>query len=411
MSHAFARIEDAIEAIRRGEIVIVVDDPDRENEGDFVMAAEMVTPDAINFMVTYGRGLVCLPMTRTRAADLGLRPMVAGSRDPNGTAFTVSIDLHTPVNTGISAHDRARCIARAVSPDARSDEFRTPGHIFPLAARPGGVLERAGHTEAATDLARLAGFEPAGVICEVMNADGSMARLPDLVEVAREHGLLLVTIADLIAYRQRNEVLIDRVAEARIPTPYGEFRAIGYRSGTDGREHVALVLGPAEGGEDVLTRIHSECLTGDVLGSLRCDCRAQLQEAMREIAAIGRGVIVYVKGHEGRGIGILDKLRAYALQDGEGLDTVDANLALGLPADARTYEAAAQILRDLELQSVRLLTNNPAKRRGLETLGIAVSECVPLKTEPTPENLRYLQAKRDKLDHRLYLELELFEMA
>ncbi len=410
MTHPFARIQDAIDAIRRGEIVIVVDDPDRENEGDFVMAAEMVTPDAINFMVTHGRGLVCLPITGRRAADLGLRPMVAGSRDPKGTAFTVSIDLHTPVNTGISAHDRARCIARAVSPDARGDEFRTPGHVFPLAARPGGVLERAGHTEAATDLARLAGFEPAGVICEVMNADGSMARLPDLVEVAKTHGLLLVTIADLIAYRQRSEVLIERIAEARIPTPFGEFRGLGYRSGTDNREHIALVFGPAEGGEDVLTRIHSECLTGDVFGSLRCDCRAQLHEAMREIAAIGRGVIVYVKGHEGRGIGILDKLRAYELQD-EGLDTVDANLALGLPADIRTYEAAAQIVRDLEIQSVRLLTNNPAKCRGLEELGVIVSECVPLQTEPTPENLRYLQAKRDKLDHRLFLELELFEMA
>ncbi|MEX2457800.1 MAG: bifunctional 3,4-dihydroxy-2-butanone-4-phosphate synthase/GTP cyclohydrolase II [Actinomycetota bacterium] len=406
----FSRVEDAIAAIGRGEIVIEVDDPHRENEGDFVMAAELVTPDAINFMVTHGRGLVCMPVTAQRAADLGLRPMIAGSRDPKGTAFTVSIDLRDPVNTGISAHDRSRTIARAVSHDARAEEFRVPGHIFPLIARRGGVLERPGHTEAAVDLARMAGLEGAGVICEVMHSDGSMARLPDLVEVARRHGLHLITIEDLITYRQRTEVLIERTAEARIPTPYGEFRAVGYTSETDGHEHVAFVYGPAEGGEDVLTRVHSECLTGDVFGSLRCDCRAQLQEALREIAQVGRGVVVYIKGHEGRGIGLLDKLRAYGLQD-DGQDTVEANLSLGLPADGRSYETAAQILRDLGLRSVRLLTNNPAKCDALEALGITVSECVPLQTEPTAENLRYLQAKRDKLDHRLYLELGLFEMA
>jgi 3,4-dihydroxy 2-butanone 4-phosphate synthase/GTP cyclohydrolase II len=407
--HPFAPIDDAIAAIARGEVVIVVDDPSRENEGDFVMAAEMVTPDAINFMVTHGRGLVCLPITRKRAADLGLRPMVVGSMDPSGTAFTVSIDLLEPVNTGISAHDRARTVARAVSPDARSDEFRTPGHIFPLAARPGGVIERAGHTEAATDLARLAGFEPAGVICEVMSTDGSMARLPELIEVAREHGLLLITIADLIEYRQRTETQVERVAEARIPTPFGEFRAVGYRSLTDGREHVALVYGDAEGGEDVITRVHSECLTGDVFGSLRCDCNAQLQEAMRQIATVGRGVVVYLRGHEGRGIGLLSKIEAYALQD-QGQDTVEANLSLGLPADARSYEIASQILRELRIASVRLLTNNPAKCAGLEAIGTVVSECIPLEVEATEENLRYLQTKRDKLDHRILLELELVEM-
>ena len=405
----FSRIEDAIEAIARGEVVIVVDDPSRENEGDFVMAADAVTPDAINFMVTHGRGLVCMPITRERTARLGLRPMIAGPGDPKGTAFTVSIDLRVPASTGISAHDRARCIARAVSADARATEFSVPGHVFPLTARDGGVLERAGHTEAAVDLARLAGREPAGVICEVMNPDGSMARLPDLIDVAATHGLHLITIADLIAYRQRTESHVERVAEARIPTPVGEFRAVGYRSLVDDREHLALVYGPAEGAEDVVTRVHSECLTGDVFGSLRCDCNAQLQEAMRQIATVGRGVVVYLRGHEGRGIGLLEKVKAYALQD-EGQDTVEANLTLGLPADGRTYEIAAQILRDLGVASVRLLTNNPAKCDALAGLGVPVSECIPLETVPTEENLRYLQTKRDKLAHRILLELELVEM-
>jgi 3,4-dihydroxy 2-butanone 4-phosphate synthase / GTP cyclohydrolase II len=360
-------------------------------------------------MVTHGRGLVCMPITRERAGTLGLRPMVAGPGDPKGTAFTLSIDLRVPASTGISAHDRARCISRAVAPDARAEQFNVPGHVFPLTARPGGVLERAGHTEAAVDLARLAGAEPAGVICEVMNLDGSMARLPDLIEVARAHGLHLITIADLIAYRQRVESHVERVAEARIPTPVGEFRSIGYRSLVDGREHIALIYGETDDGEDVMVRVHSECLTGDVFGSLRCDCNAQLQEAMRQIATIGRGVVVYLRGHEGRGIGLLDKIKAYALQD-EGQDTVEANLSLGLPADARSYETAAQIIRDLGILSVRLLTNNPAKCAGLESLGVTVSECIPLEIEPTAENLRYLQTKRDKLDHRILLELELVEM-
>ena len=400
----FSRIEDAIEAIRRGEIVIVVDDPDRENEGDFIMAAEKATPEAVNFMVTHGRGLLCLPVTEERAARLGFRPMVEDGRHGDGTAFTVSIDLADPPgNTGISAPDRARCIRRAVAADARLEEFRTPGHVFPLRARPGGVLERAGHTEAAVDLARLAGFEPAGAICEIMNADGSMARLDDLIEVAREHNLHLITIADLIAYRLRWENHVRRVAEAEIPTPYGPFRAICYESWLDGRQHIALLYGDPEGKPDTLVRMHSECLTGDVFGSLRCDCGMQLQEAMKRIATEGEGVIVYIRGHEGRGIGIMHKLRAYGLQD-TGADTVEANETLGFPADARDYGTGAQILVDLGLTTLRLLTNNPSKRAGLEGYGLAILERVELETVPTPQNLRYLRAKRDKLGHDLDIE-------
>ncbi|MGH2728294.1 MAG: GTP cyclohydrolase II, partial [Actinomycetota bacterium] len=318
--------------------------------------------------------------------------------------FTVSIDLTDPPgNTGISAPDRSRCIARAVAADARPEEFRTPGHVFPLRARPGGVLERAGHTEAAVDLARLAGFEPAGAICEIMNADGSMARLDDLVEVARAHGLHLITIADLIAYRLRIESHVRRVAEAEIPTPYGPFRALCYESWLDGRQHLALLYGEPEGKPEVLVRMHSECLTGDVFGSLRCDCGMQLQEGMRRIAGEGEGVIVYIRGHEGRGIGMMHKLRAYGLQD-SGAVTVEANVSLGFPADARDYGTGAQILVDLGLSTLRLLTNNPAKRAGLEGYGLSIVERVELETVPTPQNLRYLQAKRDKLGHDLDIE-------
>ncbi|MGH2793087.1 MAG: bifunctional 3,4-dihydroxy-2-butanone-4-phosphate synthase/GTP cyclohydrolase II [Actinomycetota bacterium] len=400
----FSRIEDAIEAIRRGEIVIVVDDPDRENEGDFIMAASKITPQAVNFMVTHGRGLLCLPVTEERAARLGFRPMVEDIHNGDGTAFTVSVDLADPPgNTGISAPDRARCIARAVASDARLDEFRTPGHVFPLRARDGGVLERAGHTEAAVDLARLAGFEPAGAICEIMNTDGSMARLDDLIEVARTHGLHLITIADLIAYRLRYETHVRRVAEAEIPTPYGPFRALCYESRRDGEQHIALLYGDPEGKPETLVRMHSECLTGDVFGSLRCDCGMQLQEAMRRIATEGEGVIVYIRGHEGRGIGIMHKLRAYGLQD-SGADTVEANETLGFPADAREYGTGAQILVDLGLTTLRLLTNNPAKRAGLEGYGLAIVERIGLETVPTPQNLRYLRAKRDKLGHDLDIE-------
>ena len=401
----FAAIEDAIAAIARGEIVIVVDAPDRENEGDFVMAADKVTPEAVNFMVTHGRGLLCMPMTGERLDALKLRAMVPENEAGAETAFTISIDMRLPRNTGISAYDRARTIRRALDADATADEFRTPGHVFPLRARDGGVLERAGHTEAAVDLARLAGCRPAGAICEIMNADGTMARVPDLIDVAEQHGLLLITIEDLIAYRARLEAMVRREADARIPTPYGEFTAVGFRSEMDGREHIALVYGSPEGSRGTLVRVHSECLTGDAFGSLRCDCGAQLRESMRLIAAEGSGVIVYVKGHEGRGIGIMQKLLAYRLQDA-GADTVEANLMLGHPADARDYMAAAKILAALDVDDVRLLTNNPAKRSGLEQYGITVQTRLPLVTVPTEENLRYLQTKRDKFDHEL-LELSL----
>jgi len=401
----FASIDAAIEAIARGEVVIVVDAPDRENEGDFVMAADKVTPEAVNFMITHGRGLLCMPMTGERLDALKLRAMVPENEAGAETAFTISIDMKLPRNTGISAYDRARTIRRALDADASADEFRTPGHVFPLRARDGGVLERAGHTEAAVDLARLAGCKAAGAICEIMNADGTMARVPDLIEVARTHGLLMITIEDLIAYRARAEAMVRREADARIPTPYGEFTAVGFRSESDGREHIALVYGNPEGSRGTLVRVHSECLTGDAFGSLRCDCGAQLRESMRLIASEGEGVIVYVKGHEGRGIGIMQKLLAYRLQDA-GADTVEANLMLGHPADARDYMAAAKILAALDVDNVRLLTNNPAKRTGLEQYGITVDTRIPLVTVPTEENLRYLQTKRDKFDHEL-LELSL----
>ncbi|MHB8511587.1 MAG: bifunctional 3,4-dihydroxy-2-butanone-4-phosphate synthase/GTP cyclohydrolase II [Actinomycetota bacterium] len=397
MRSKLSSINNAIEALQRGEIVIVVDDPGRENEGDFVMAAERVTPEAVNFMVTHGRGLVCLPMTGERLDALGARAMVPNS---NSTAFTLSIDLAEPRNTGISAYDRARCIRRAVELDATADEFVMPGHVFPLRAREGGVLERPGHTEAAVDLARLAGLSPAGVICEILNEDGTMARMPDLEKIAEKHNMPLITIEDLIEYRRHNEVSVKRVAQGRIPTAYGEFTAFGYEG--DGEEHIAFVYGDPQPGS--LVRVHSECLTGDVFGSLRCDCGAQLREAMRMIALEGAGAVVYLKGHEGRGIGINHKLRAYTLQDA-GADTVEANEALGFPADMRDYAVGAHILRDLSLDRVRLLTNNPSKRAGLEMYGIEVMDRVPIETIPTLENLRYLQTKRDRLDHELTLEL------
>jgi 3,4-dihydroxy 2-butanone 4-phosphate synthase/GTP cyclohydrolase II len=404
---AFSPIDEAIDAFARGEILVVVDDPGRENEGDFVMAAEWVTPDAVNFMVTHGRGLLCLSMTGDRVDALDLSQMVP-SNEPGATAFTVSIDLREPTNTGISAFDRARCIRRAISEDARPEEFQKPGHVFPLRARPGGVLERPGHTEAAVDLARLAGLRAAGVICEIMNPDGSMARQEDLAWVARRHGLRIITIADLIAYRLRHEAHVSRLSEARIPTSSGDFTAVCYGSDLDSLEHVALVKGTPQGGRDVLVRVHSECLTGDAFGSLRCDCGDQLRQSLEAIAEAGEGVVVYLRGHEGRGIGLSHKFRAYNLQDG-GIDTVEANERLGFAPDARTYTTAAHILRDLGIESIRLLTNNPAKVAGLEMSGIEVTERVPLQTTPNPESLRYLQAKRDKLDHAL-LGLERFEL-
>jgi 3,4-dihydroxy 2-butanone 4-phosphate synthase/GTP cyclohydrolase II len=394
----FATIEEGLEDIRAGRMVVVVDDPDRENEGDLVMAAEMVTAETVNFMARHGRGLICLPLLPGRLDELDIPLMVAESSCPLSTAFAVSVDLENG-STGISAEDRAATIRHIMNPEARPGDFRRPGHVFPLRARPGGVLRRAGHTEAAVDLARLAGLNPAGVICEILNEDGTMSRLPQLLEFARRHGLKVVSIADLIAFRRQTERLVERQAEAQLPTPHGPFRAVGYES-TDGRQHVALVLGEIGHGEDVLVRVHSECLTGDVLGSLRCDCGTQLDLALARIAEEGRGAVVYMRGHEGRGIGLIQKLRAYALQE-EGFDTFQANLELGLPADARDYGIGAQILADLGVQSMRLLSNNPAKRAGLEGYGLRVTERVPLETKPTPENVAYLKTKVERFGHDL----------
>ena len=396
----FATIEEAIDEIRRGRIVIVVDDADRENEGDFVMAAEKATPEAINFMVTHGRGIVCMPAAGERLDALGIPLMVEQNRESHGTAFAVSIDAREGTTTGTSAHDRATTIRTAADPRTRPEDLRMPGHVFPLRARPGGVLERAGHTEAAVDLARLAGLQPVGALCEVLNPDGSMARLPELVRIAREHGLRIISIADLIAYRRRRERLVERIAEATIPTPRGPFRAGGFESRIDGRTPLALVAGDLGEGEDVLVRVHSECLTGDVFGSLRCDCGAQLRRALDLVAAEGRGVVLYLRGHEGRAIGLAHKLRAYELQE-QGRDTVEANEELGFPPDARDYGTSAQILRDLGVRSMRLLTNNPSKLLALEGYGLSIVERIPIETRPTPENIGYLRTKREKLGHLL----------
>jgi 3,4-dihydroxy 2-butanone 4-phosphate synthase / GTP cyclohydrolase II len=395
----FAGVEEAIEEIRSGGLIIVVDDADRENEGDFIMAASKVTPEAINFMATHGRGLICMPIVAERLDELGIPPMVPEKVHTHDTAFAVSIDL-TGGGTGISAHDRAATVQRVLDPSAKAEDFRKPGHIFPLRAQPGGVLRRAGHTEAAVDLARLAGLQPAGVICEIMNADGTMARLPELEKVAVEHGLKIISIADLIAHRRRSERLVIREAEATLPTRWGAFQVFGYQSVLDARHHLALVYGDVGNGENILTRMHSECLTGDVFGSLRCDCGAQLDAALATIAAEGRGLVVYIRGHEGRGIGLLHKLKAYKLQEG-GADTVDANVALGFPPDPRDYGIGAQILVDLGVRSMRLLTNNPSKRAGLEGYGLTIAERVPLQTHPTEHNIEYLRTKKAKLGHLL----------
>jgi len=377
-----------------------VDDADRENEGDFIMAAEFVTPEAINFMATHGRGIVCMPVEGSRLDELRIPLMVAGKHESFETAFAVSIDARGTTTTGTSAYDRAATIRAVCSPDTTPEDIGMPGHVFPLRAHDGGVLKRAGHTEAAVDLARLAGLYPAGVICEIMHPDGTMARLPELRRVADEYGLRLISIADLIRYRRRREKLISRVAEASIPTEHGDFRSYAYESLVDGRVHVAMVLGDVGDGTDILVRVHSECLTGDVFHSLRCDCGTQLDSALDAIGGAGRGVVLYIRGHEGRAIGLIHKLRAYQLQDA-GRDTVEANVELGFPADPRDYGIGAQILVDLGVRTMRLLTNNPSKRAGLEGYGLSIVERVPLETKPTTHNLRYLQTKREKLGHLL----------
>ncbi|MCC6829777.1 MAG: bifunctional 3,4-dihydroxy-2-butanone-4-phosphate synthase/GTP cyclohydrolase II [Thermoleophilia bacterium] len=396
----FATIEEAIEDIRAGRMVVVVDSEDRENEGDLIMAAQFATPEAINFMARHGRGLICLALTPERCEQLGLTSMVRRNEAPHHTAFTESIEARDGVTTGISAPDRARTVMVAIDPNSGPGDLVRPGHIFPLRAKPGGVLERAGHTEAAVDLARMAGLIPAGVICEVMREDGEMARVDDLVLYAREHGLRMVTIEDLIEYRRHTERLVERGGQARLPTVYGEWTAVGYRNVIDGKHHLALVKGEVAGRENVLVRVHSECLTGDVFGSLRCDCGEQLAAAMRMIDAAGEGVVLYI-AQEGRGIGLLNKLRAYELQD-EGYDTVEANVRLGFPPDLRDYGMGAQILVDLGLTTIRQLTNNPKKIVGLEGYGLRVVERVPIEVEPGPDNLRYLQVKRDKMGHILH---------
>lgn len=395
----FAKIEDAVAQIRAGKMVIVVDDEARENEGDLIFAAEKVTPEHISFMVRYCSGIICVPMEGERLEELNLPLMAPDNSESMGTAFTISVDARDGTTTGISAEDRAKTIEVLLDETSAPGDLARPGHIFPLRYVPGGVLRRAGHTEASVDLARLAGLAPAGVVCEIVNEDGSMARLPDLERFAERHDLVLISIADLIAYRRRWEKLVHRVTEARIPTAYGTFNAVAYES-HDGRTHVALVKGEPKGRPNVLVRVHSECFTGDVLGSFRCDCGLQLAEATRRISEEGEGVIVYIRGHEGRGIGLRHKLEAYALQDG-GLDTVEANVELGFSPDSRDYGVGAQILVDLGISTMRLLTNNPTKRAGLEGYGLEIVERVPLQSDPNPENLRYLETKRDKLGHLL----------
>jgi len=396
----FAPIQDVIDAVRRGEMVVMVDDEDRENEGDLILAAEDATPEKIGFMLRYTSGIICLPIVGERLDDLDLPMMVAKNTDVRRTAFTVSIDAAHGTTTGISAADRCRTIKTVLDPDTRPEDLSRPGHMYPLRYEAGGVLKRAGHTEAAVDLARLAGKYPAGVLAEIMNDDGTVARLPELERFAKEHDLLMGTIADLIAYRRQQERLVERVVEARIPTEYGTFTAVGYRSLVDDRQHVALVMGELGDGEGVLTRVHSECLTGDVFGSLRCDCGDQLDRALERVAEEGRGVVLYIRGHEGRGIGLLHKLAAYRLQD-EGFDTVDANLNLGLPVDSRDYGVGAQILYDLGVRSMRLLTNSPTKRAAIEGYGLSILEQLPLAVDPNDENLEYLQTKVTRLGHQI----------
>ena len=404
-----ASIPDVVEALKAGRMIILVDDEDRENEGDLVCLAEKVTPEIVNFMARHARGLICLPMEKAIADRLELPLQVERNQSRLGTAFTVSIEARTGVTTGISAYDRARTIQVAADPKSGADDLVRPGHIFPLRAMPGGVLRRAGQTEGAVDLARLAGARPIAVICEIMNEDGTMARLPDLRVFARGHGLPIASVADLIAFRRKNERLVENVVSIDLPTKHGDFRAHLYRSTVDGSEHVALTLGdPAPGRQDglsqaVLVRVHSECLTGDVLGSLRCDCGTQLAAAMERVTAEGEGIVLYMRQQEGRGIGLANKMKAYHLQQTQGLDTVEANKALGLPVDVRDYGVGAQILRDLGVRSMRLLTNNPSKYHALSGYGLAITERVLLQVRPDRHNERYLRTKRDKLGHELDL--------
>ncbi len=397
---AFASIDAAIEEVRAGRMVVVCDDEDRENEGDLTLAAQFATPEAINFMAKEGRGLICLALTPQRCDELGLDLMAAKNESPFETAFTVSVEARDGVTTGISAADRARTIQVAIDPQSAPRDLVQPGHVFPLKSKPGGVLERTGQTEAAVDLARLAGLNPSGVICEVMNDDGTMARVPDLERYCELHGLKMITVADLIAYRRRHDKLVERVVKTRLPTGFGEFDVVGYRSLVDDKHHVAMVKGEVDGEQDVLVRVHSECLTGDVFHSLRCDCGEQLESALAMIETEGRGVLLYL-AQEGRGIGLLNKLKAYNLQD-TGLDTVDANLELGLPVDLRDYGIGAQILSDLGLSSIRILTNNPKKIRGLEGYGLSVTDQIPIVHAANPHNEAYLRAKRDRLGHSLH---------
>jgi 3,4-dihydroxy 2-butanone 4-phosphate synthase / GTP cyclohydrolase II len=400
VSTRFATVEEAIEEIREGRMVVVVDDEDRENEGDLTIAAQFATPEAINFMATHARGLICLCLTEERADELGLRPMTEHNEAPLGTAFTVSVEAREGVTTGISAADRSRTIQVAIHPDSTPRDLVQPGHVFPLRAKPGGVLERIGQTEAAVDLARLAGLNASGVICEIMNDDGTMARVDDLVPYCERHGLKMITVADLVEYRRRHEKLVERGASVRLPTEYGEFTAVAFREKLNGKTHVALVKGEVDGAANVLVRVHSECLTGDVFHSLRCDCGEQLEQALAQIDAEGTGVLLYM-AQEGRGIGLINKLRAYELQE-QGMDTVEANLELGFPADARDYGIGNQILSELGLTTLRILTNNPKKLTGIDGFGLTVVEQVPIETTPHTENQRYLLTKRDKLGHRLH---------
>jgi 3,4-dihydroxy 2-butanone 4-phosphate synthase / GTP cyclohydrolase II len=395
----FATIEEALEDIRAGKFVVVVDDEDRENEGDLTIAAEFATPEAINFMATHGRGLICLSLTRERCRQLDLRPMTDRNETRFETAFTVSIEAREGVSTGISAHDRARTIQVAIDPRSTARDLVHPGHIFPLEAKVGGVLQRAGQTEAAVDLARLAGLTPAGVVCEVMNDDGTMARVPDLVRYCERHGLRMVTVADLIEYRRRTEKLVERIVSVRLPTAYGDFTAVAFRELLSGKPHVALVKGEVAGKENVLVRVHSECLTGDVFHSLRCDCGEQLDLALRRIEQEGQGVLLYLS-QEGRGIGLLPKLKAYELQE-NGFDTVEANVHLGFPVDAREWGTGSQILVDLGLSSIRILTNNPQKVSALAMFGLTVVSQEPIEVPANAENRAYLAAKRDRLGHTI----------